>query len=184
MDRWVKALLVVLAGLLQFAYTGDATQFSSMTDGFAAAGETVLALVAQEQEVTANVGADADVATDAVADAVAEIAEPIDEELVALGRDVYRRNYCGTCHTLAAAETTGVFGPAHDHVASLALERMADPQYQGNATTVDAYIRESILEPQVYIAPGSMIAHQQMPPFTHLPAEDIDAMVYFLAQQQ
>jgi nitric oxide reductase subunit C len=180
LDRWVKALLVVLAGLLQLAYTGDAAQFSSMTDGFAAAGDTVLALVDQEQELAAHVVADADVA----ADAVAEIAEPIDEELVAVGRDVYRRNYCGTCHTLAAAETTGVFGPAHDHVASLALERLADPQYQGNATTAEAYIRESILEPQVYIAPGSMIAHQQMPPFTHLPAEDIDAMVYFLAQQK
>ena len=114
----------------------------------------------------------------------AAAAMPIDEALVAAGRDVYRKNYCGTCHTLAAAETSGVFGPAHDHVATLALDRLDDPDYRGVATNAAEYIRESILKPEIYIAPGSMLAHQQMPPFTHLSADDVDALVYFLMQQK
>ena len=108
----------------------------------------------------------------------------VDEALVAAGRAVYRQNYCGTCHTLAAAETGGVFGPAHDHVATLALDRLDDPDYRGVATNAAEYIRESILKPEIYIAPGSMLAHQQMPPFTHLSADDVDALVYFLMQQK
>jgi mono/diheme cytochrome c family protein len=110
-------------------------------------------------------------------------ASAFDPVLYEQGKQVYLSQYCGVCHVLAAAGTTGVFGPAHDHVGRVAGERIAEPRYAGAATTAEAYLRESILEPGVHIVSGG-IARQAMPSFAHLPAADIDALVYFLAQQQ
>lgn len=55
---------------------------------------------------------------------------------VAAGRQVYLQNYCGICHTLAAAGTHGAFGPPHDGIAATARQRLADPDYSGKAVTV------------------------------------------------
>ena len=190
MTRVLEILFVILAGLFQLTSApGSAPQprdLHAVTTGSTQiAAAVVQALDAQAQ--TADVMT-TDVADDDVAEAGAteegDAAMPVDEALVAAGRAVYRQNYCGTCHTLAAAETSGVFGPAHDHVATLALDRLDDPDYRGVATNAAEYIRESILKPEIYIAPGSMLAHQQMPPFTHLSADDVDALVYFLMQQK
>ena len=108
----------------------------------------------------------------------------VDAVLYEQGKHVYLTQYCGVCHTLAAAETRGNFGPAHDGLARVAADHLADPRYRGAATTVPDYIRESILEPGVFLASGGGIGRQAMPPFGHLPAADIDALVYFLSQQQ
>jgi mono/diheme cytochrome c family protein len=114
-----------------------------------------------------------------------EDAPAIDEAAqLKAGRQVYLDNYCGTCHTLAAAGTGGIFGPSHDQMASVAVERIADESYSGSAMTSEAYILESILKPQVYLAPGSTMSHQQMPPYTHLEKEALNALVYFLLQQK
>ncbi|MCB9136800.1 MAG: cytochrome c [Caldilineaceae bacterium] len=111
-------------------------------------------------------------------------ADEPDIEQMNNGRTVYLNNYCGTCHTLAAIDARGVFGPSHDHIATIATERIANPLYRGKAATGEEYIRESILEPGIYIAPGGMLAHQQMPPFSQLSQEDLDSLVYFLMQQK
>ena len=110
--------------------------------------------------------------------------EPVDPALVEAGRVLYIDNYCGTCHALAAAETNGIFGPDHDHIATVALERIADDRYRGVAATAEMYILESIVKPEIYLAPGSVIARQQMPPYSHLDEKDLDALVYFLLQQK
>ncbi len=109
---------------------------------------------------------------------------PVDPALVEAGRVLYIDNYCGTCHALAAAETNGIFGPDHDHIATVALERIADERYRGDAATAEMYILESIVKPEIYLAPGSVIARQQMPPYSHLDEKDLDALVYFLLQQK
>lgn len=108
----------------------------------------------------------------------------VDEQQVAFGRATYLKYYCGVCHALPAAGTAGVFGPSHEHIGSLAGARVTDPAYTGSATTPAEYVRESIVEPGVYIAPGGANSRMAMPPFGHLPAEEIDALVYFLLQQQ
>ena len=100
------------------------------------------------------------------------------------GKQVYLSQYCGVCHTLAAAGTGGVFGPAHDGIGRQANERIGDPRYKGSATTAEDYIRESIVAPNIFVAAGAGPGHQAMPPFAHLPAADIDALVYFLSQQR
>jgi mono/diheme cytochrome c family protein len=128
-------------------------------------------------------GVDLRVTPQAPPAAAAAPAPAFDPALYEQGKQVYLSQYCGVCHVLAAAGTAGVFGPAHDGVGRIAGERIAEPRYAGAATTAEAYLRESILEPGAYIVSGG-IARQAMPSFAHLPAADIDALVYFLMQQQ
>ena len=102
----------------------------------------------------------------------------------AAGREVYLRNYCGICHTLAAAGTNGTFGPPHNGIATTAKQRIADPSYTGKAVTVVQYLRESIVEPTAYAAPGFAYTSHPMPSYAHLPKRDLDALIYFLLQQK
>ena len=108
----------------------------------------------------------------------------VDEVLLARGIEVYRAQYCGSCHALDAANTRGIFGPPHNAVALDAEERINAENYVGDAQTAEAYLRESILEPKAYFTPGYAASNHQMPAYGHLPEEDIDAMVYMLLQQR
>lgn len=123
---------------------------------------------------------------DAIFDAFEQSAEatPIDEALMARGVEVYRANYCGSCHALSAANTRGNFGPIHDQAGLHAAEYIALPGYSGEATDPASYIRESILNPHVFYTPGYETTNHHMPAFTHLPEEDIEAMVYMLVNQR
>ena len=47
-------------------------------------------------------------------------------QLVERGLAVYRQQYCGICHELAAAETVGAFGPPHDQMGFVAVQRIQD----------------------------------------------------------
>lgn len=114
---------------------------------------------------------------------VGVIEEPVDTTLIDRGVEVYRSQYCGVCHQLTAANTRGTFGPGHDAAALNAGAHITDPAYTGQATTVEGYLRESLLEPDVYFVPGYVTSSHRMPPFGHLPPEDIDALVYMLAHQ-
>jgi mono/diheme cytochrome c family protein len=109
---------------------------------------------------------------------------PIDPQLVEAGKKAYLRNYCGSCHTLAAAGTRGVFAPAHDQAATVALQRIADPRYAGKATTAAEYLLESLLEPNIYLAPGATGSRTAMPAFSHLNQDELESIVYFLLQQK
>lgn len=112
-----------------------------------------------------------------------EIVETTDAALVAHGVEVYRENYCGSCHTLSIAHTRGTFGPAHDDAVMAASEYITLNTYNGSAITATDYIRESILEPSVFYTPGYEATNHHMPAFTHLPESDIEAMVYMLVHQ-
>jgi mono/diheme cytochrome c family protein len=107
----------------------------------------------------------------------------LDTALIARGIEVYRAQYCGSCHTLTAANTRGTFAPSHDGMGATAQARIASADYSGQATTVEDYIRESLLEPAVYFVPEYTITQHHMPPYGHLPTDDIDALVYLLANQ-
>lgn len=65
---------------------------------------------------------------------------------------------CITCHSLEPGEIK--VGPSHAGVASRAAEVIRQSNYTGAATTAEAYLRESILEPDAYVeagfAPGVM----------------------------
>lgn len=106
-----------------------------------------------------------------------------DSELVAAGLAVYRAQYCGVCHQLDAAGTRGPFGPTHNGMGTTAVERLADPAYQGNATTPREYIIESLVDPLAYIVPNYAMSSHRMPIYSHLTEEELDALAAFLLAQ-
>jgi nitric oxide reductase subunit C len=120
----------------------------------------------------------------ALAPAVGSGADPstavVPPEQLALGIEVYLQSYCGACHALAAAGTAGAFGPSHDDARASAEERLRDPNYRGAATTPEAYIRESIVDPGAYIVPGYAATPHRMPAYGNLDDEALDALVALL----
>lgn len=100
------------------------------------------------------------------------------------GLRVYRAQYCGVCHQLSVAETTGQFGPSHDGMARTAQARLLNSGYTGSASTPDEYLSESILTPEVYIVDGYAVSSHHMPSYAHLSPQEIDALVYLLAHQR
>lgn len=115
---------------------------------------------------------------------IPESAPPtIDTTLIDQGIAVYRRQYCGICHTLSVANTRGTFGPDHDTAGLNAAQTIENGAYAGEANNAAAYIRESILDPQMYYTLGYEVTNHHMPSFSHLPREDVDALVYLLVNQ-
>ncbi len=116
----------------------------------------------------------------------AELNSLPDEERAALierGMTVYREQYCGICHQVASVGTTGMFGPSHDGMADLAAARLDDPAYGGQATDVYTYLYESIVRPDVYYVEGFALSQHRMPSYQHIPEEDLEALIVFLAVQ-
>ena len=110
-------------------------------------------------------------------------APAVNMALVQRGITVYKEQYCGICHQLTAANTAGTFGPSHDGVATRAENYLVNENYSGTATTAAEYLRESLLNPEIYIVDGFGASPHQMPAYTFLPDADIDALVYMLLQQ-
>lgn len=72
--------------------------------------------------------------------------EPIDQLFIQSG--------CAVCHTIPGIDAAeGREGPRLD-LGIIGPKRLADPNYQGTATTVREYILESILNPRAYVVPG------------------------------
>lgn len=117
-------------------------------------------------------------------EAVATVTATGAEGNLQAGIDVYLANYCGMCHTLAVAETRGIFGPVHDGIGRVAEERIADPAYTGNATTPAEYIYESLVDPRAFVANDYKLTRHPMPAFTHLSEEDLNALVALLVAQK
>ena len=83
------------------------------------------------------------------------------------GLDVWVEHGCGGCHTLAAANATGTFGP--DLEAS--LEGMPA-----------AYIKESIVAPRAVAAAGYDSGMMPEDYAGRIPPDDLDRLVTFLLQ--
>lgn len=105
-------------------------------------------------------------------------------QLVASGLEVFRQQYCGLCHVLDAANTGGLFGPTHNGIGTTADHRIRDPKYTGVATTAEGYIRESIIDPGIYIVPGYGSSRFRMPAYTNLSEADLNALAQMLLQER
>ncbi|MFN2115924.1 MAG: c-type cytochrome [Anaerolineae bacterium] len=60
---------------------------------------------------------------------------------------------CAACHTIEGTDAAGKTCPNLTHVGSVAATRIEDAKYlasDGAATSVEEYIRESILEPSIF----------------------------------
>jgi cytochrome c oxidase subunit II len=87
------------------------------------------------------------------------------------GAAVFKNNQCGACHTLAAAGATGTVGPDLD---KLPAEAQAANQ------PLDAFVRESIVDPNAYVAKGN---HPNIMPATFgkaLSKQELDGLVQYL----
>jgi mono/diheme cytochrome c family protein len=91
------------------------------------------------------------------------------------GKSVFAANSCSTCHTFTAAAATGTIGPNLDGLT-------ADAQKAGKP--LDAFIHESIVDPNAYIAPGYQPSIMPQTFGTTLSASDIADLVAFLSQNQ
>ena len=82
---------------------------------------------------------------------------------------------CGSCHTLAAAGTTGTVGPNLDSLAG-------DAQKAGEP--LDAFIKSSIVDPGAYVPSGYSDGVMPTTFGTSLSASDIDDLVAFISASQ
>ena len=89
----------------------------------------------------------------------------------AAGKAVFINQGCGACHTFTPAGTTGKVGPDLDNL-------YKDAQLAG--LSVPDYIRQSITDPNAYVAPG--FPKNVMPGnFSSLPKDQLDALINYLA---
>ena len=89
------------------------------------------------------------------------------------GKSLFTANGCGGCHTYKPAASAGKVGPDLDNLA-------ADAQ-KANKGSLEEYTRESIENPDSYVAPG--FAKGVMPSFAgKLTDSQIDALVAFLTK--
>jgi cytochrome c oxidase subunit 2 len=91
----------------------------------------------------------------------------------AAGLSVFNSNGCSSCHTLTAAKATGTIGPNLDNLVAYA---------QQAKQPLEAFIHQSIVDPNAYIQPG--YPKNVMPGnFGQLLTKtQLDALVAFLAQ--
>ncbi|MEN8374754.1 MAG: c-type cytochrome [Gemmatimonadota bacterium] len=105
-------------------------------------------------------------------------------EQVAAGLRVFRGQYCGVCHVLDTAGTAGTFGPTHNGMGATAEERIKQAAFTGQAATAGEYILESLVDPNIYIAPGFERTRFPMPAYTHLSEEELNALVQMLLKEK
>jgi cytochrome c oxidase subunit II len=91
----------------------------------------------------------------------------------AAGKALFTSNGCGGCHTYKPAGSAGKVGPDLDNLA-------ADAQ-KANKGSVEEYTRESIEDPNAYVAPG--FPKGVMPAFKgQLTDSQINELVSFLTK--
>ena len=89
------------------------------------------------------------------------------------GEQIFTAAGCAGCHTFAPAGSNATIGPNLDELAAAAGER--EP-----GKSAEQYVRESLLQPEAFLAPGFGNA---MPPFEgRLTDEQIQTLVDYLLQ--
>ncbi len=67
---------------------------------------------------------------------------------------LFAQKGCIACHTAAAETEAEQIGPSLLGLTTRSATTIAESTYTGKAESVEAYIRESILEPEIYLVPG------------------------------
>lgn len=98
--------------------------------------------------------------------------------------DIFTRAGCAVCHIIPGIPgADGRVGPRLV-LGTTGRERLRDPTYHGNATTVHEYIVESVLEPQQFIVHG--YPEHTMPAWygSKLSALALEKMASYLERQE
>lgn len=94
------------------------------------------------------------------------------------GQALYNQNGCIGCHPVTAGAGYAP-GPALVNLAAQAEIIIDDPSYTGSAETARGYIRESIVDPNVYLTEG----YEPVMPDTHqltLDEQQVEAIVDYI----
>ena len=94
------------------------------------------------------------------------------------GEKLFASQGCAACHSLKEGEK--IIGPSLYHIGRTAAERVKGADYRGKAKTAEEYIRESIVEPNLYIVPGFAAGIMVQDFGKKLNAQDLDDLVAFL----
>lgn len=108
------------------------------------------------------------------------------EDPIALGEALFRTASpaCNACHSTAPG--VNLAGPTLADLVTRARQVIESPDYQGEADSVEAFIRESIVAPSAYLHPGAMysaggVSFMPTNYAAALSAEEIDHLVQYLA---
>lgn len=93
------------------------------------------------------------------------------------GEQLFQENGCIACHTVSAGANTLV-GPSLVDLVGQSQAIIESPGYTGSADSVEGYIRESILTPEVYLVEGFPPVMPSYEPT--LSQEELDAIVAYL----
>lgn len=67
----------------------------------------------------------------------------------------FQKGACGSCHQISGIpNAVGVVGPDLSNAGNLAEEHLNSKDYTGSAASVEEYLHESILDPNLFIAPA------------------------------
>jgi hypothetical protein len=102
---------------------------------------------------------------------------------------------CRGCHLIANTSAAGTVCPELTHIAALAEEIIASPEYTGKAKTVEEYIRESITDPNAHVvsdkptyfttdASGAKVSVMPAAIGAALSPAELDLIVGYLASRQ
>lgn len=94
----------------------------------------------------------------------------------AAGKQIFNDTGCDACHALADADADGTVGPKLDDL----VARAAKLGKQAGGLSVEEYVRESILKPSAFVAPGNT---EDVMPKTYselLSEAQIDTLVEYL----
>jgi cytochrome c oxidase subunit 2 len=92
------------------------------------------------------------------------------------GKQVFTANGCGGCHQLADAGSSGTSGPSLDQLAE-------DARRFGGGKTLEAYVRESITDPDAVVVDGFQAGTMPQNFGRDLSPEQLDALVAYLVEQ-
>jgi copper-containing nitrite reductase len=98
----------------------------------------------------------------------------------------FQKGACGSCHNIAGIPgAVGVVGPDLSDINKMAEEHLADSAYTGTATNAEEYLHESIMDPNLFLAPKcptGACAPNVMPATLadSLTTDEIDSIVSYL----
>jgi cytochrome c oxidase subunit 2 len=92
-------------------------------------------------------------------------------------RALFTTQACGSCHTLSDANAIGIVGPSLEEIGTIAGERVPGLDSQN-------YITQSILEPDAYVLEGYTSNLMPNNYGERLTAEELQALVEYLLEQQ
>jgi nitrite reductase (NO-forming) / hydroxylamine reductase len=104
-----------------------------------------------------------------------------------LAAQAFAKGSCGACHTIPGiAGAVGTIGPDLSEIGAVAQQHLDSPNYTGKAKDVRAYLREALLDPDIFVpdtCPNGVCQKGLMPSYADgsLSDTELNAVVQYMA---